>query len=125
VQEIVGALVDAKRCLANAWQILDGTDGAASGVEQSINAALAGIGAIYAIEHVNAYNADVASPVAVQEFWDKHGELPGFAIGTSARARRSRRPERVVRCALHGTPPARPRGGRSGAQWVTERAERG
>jgi hypothetical protein len=23
-QEIVGALVDAKRCLANAWQILDG-----------------------------------------------------------------------------------------------------
>jgi hypothetical protein len=81
-QEIVGALVDAKRCLANAWQILDGTDGAASGVEHAINAALAGIDAIYAIEQVNAYNADVASPVAVQEFWEKHGELPGFAIGT-------------------------------------------
>jgi hypothetical protein len=31
-QEIVDALVDAKRCLASAWQILDGTDGAASGV---------------------------------------------------------------------------------------------
>jgi hypothetical protein len=29
--------------------------------------------------HVNAYNADIASPVAVQEFWDKHGELPGIA----------------------------------------------
>jgi hypothetical protein len=81
-QEIVGALVDAKRCLANAWQILDGTDGAASGVEQAINAALAGIDAIYAIEHVNAYNADVASPAAVQEFWEKNGELPGFALGT-------------------------------------------
>jgi hypothetical protein len=80
-QEFVGALVDAQRCLANAWQILDGTDGAASDVEEAINAALADIDAIYAIEHVNAYNADVASPVAVQEFWEKHGELPGF-IGT-------------------------------------------
>jgi len=45
-------------------------------------AALASIDAIYAIEHVNAYNADVASPIAVQEFWEKHGELPGFAVGT-------------------------------------------
>jgi hypothetical protein len=81
-QEIVGALVDAKRCLANAWQILDGTDGAASGVERVLNAALASIDAIYAIENVNTYNADVASPVEVQEFWEKHGELPGFAVGT-------------------------------------------
>ena len=32
--------------------------------------------------HVNAYNADVASPVDVQEFWAKHSELPGFALGT-------------------------------------------
>jgi hypothetical protein len=31
---------------------------------------------------VNAYNADVASPVDVQELWTKHGELPGFAAGT-------------------------------------------
>ena len=76
------ALVDAKRCLASAWQILDGTDGAASGVEPAPNAALASIDAIYAIEHVNAYKADVASPVDVQEFWKKHGELPGFAAGT-------------------------------------------
>ena len=81
-QEIVDALVDAKRCLASAWQILDGTDGAAAGVEPALNAALASIDAIYAIEHVNAYNADVASPVDVQEFWKKHGELPGFAAGT-------------------------------------------
>jgi hypothetical protein len=29
-QDTVGALVDAKRCLADAWRILDGTDGAAS-----------------------------------------------------------------------------------------------
>jgi hypothetical protein len=81
-QETVSALVDAKRCLASAWQVLDGTDGAASGVEHAFHAALASIDAIYAIESVNAYNADVASPVEVQEFWDKHGELPGFAAGT-------------------------------------------
>jgi hypothetical protein len=81
-QEIVDALVDAKRCLASAWRILDGTDVAASGVELALNAALASIDAIYAINHVNAYNADVASPVDVQEFWKKHGELPGFAAGT-------------------------------------------
>jgi len=31
---------------------------------------------------VNAYNADVASPIEVQEFWEKHGALPGFALGT-------------------------------------------
>jgi hypothetical protein len=47
-----------------------------------LNAALASIDAIYAIEHVNAYNADVASPADVQEFWEKHGELPGFAAGS-------------------------------------------
>jgi hypothetical protein len=81
-QEIVDALVDAKRCLASAWQILDGTDGAAAGVEPALNAALASIDAIYAIEHVNAYNADVASPADVQEFWTKHGEPPGFAAGS-------------------------------------------
>src|SRR5215217_8537384 len=80
-QEIVDARVDAKRCLAAAWQILDGTDGAASGVEHALNAALASIDAIYAIEHVNAFNADVASPVDVEEFWRRHGELPGFAAG--------------------------------------------
>jgi hypothetical protein len=37
---------------------------------------------IYAIEHVNAHYADVASPVEIQEFWDKHGQLPGFRVGT-------------------------------------------
>jgi hypothetical protein len=81
-QEIVDALVDAKRCLAKAWRVLDGTDGAASGVEHALGAALSGIDAIYAIEHVNAYNADVASPIEVQEFWEKHSALPGFALGT-------------------------------------------
>ena len=59
-----------------------GTDAAAPGVEPALNAALASIDTIYAIEHVNAYIADVASPVEVQEFWEKHGELPGFAAGT-------------------------------------------
>lgn len=81
-QEIVEALVDAKRCLASAWQLLDGTDGAASGVEHALGAALSGIDTVYAIEHVNAYSADVASPIEVQEFWEKHGALPGFAAGT-------------------------------------------
>lgn len=64
------------------WRILDGTDGAASGVEHALRAALAGIDAIYAIEHANAYNVDVASPGDVQAFWERHGELPGFAAGT-------------------------------------------
>jgi len=81
-REIVEALVDAKRCPASAWQSLDGTDGAAAGVEPALNAALASIDAIHAIEHVNVYNADVAPPADVQEFWSKHGELPGFATGT-------------------------------------------
>ena len=81
-QEIVESLVDAKRSLANAWQILDGSDGAAPGVEDAIAAALANIDKIYAIEHVNAHNADVASPTEIQEFWEKEGSLPGFAVGT-------------------------------------------
>jgi hypothetical protein len=81
-QEIVTSLVDAKRCLSSAWQILDGTDGAAHGVEQALGAALSAIDSIYAIEHVNAFNQDVASPQEVQEFWEKHGALPGFAVGS-------------------------------------------
>jgi hypothetical protein len=60
-REIVSELVEVKRCLASAWQILDGTDGVASGVEHALNAALASIDAIYAIEHANAYNADVGA----------------------------------------------------------------
>jgi hypothetical protein len=44
-------------------------------------AALASIDAIYAIESVSAYNADVAPPLEVQEFWGKHREFPGFAAG--------------------------------------------
>ncbi len=81
-QEIVESLVDAKRCLANAWQILDGTDGAATGVEHALGAALSAIDTVYAIEHVNAHNQDVASPVEVQRFWENNGALPGFAAGT-------------------------------------------
>jgi hypothetical protein len=40
-QQILGALADAKRSLATAWRILDGTDGAAPGVEHAFSAALA------------------------------------------------------------------------------------
>jgi hypothetical protein len=81
-QEIVVSLVDAKRALSNASGILDGVDGSAPGVEHALNAALAAVDAIYAIESVHAFNADVAAPVEVQEFWDRHGSLPGFAVGT-------------------------------------------
>jgi hypothetical protein len=63
---------------SNAWQILDGTDGAASGVEHALNAALASIDTIYSIEHVTAYNADVASQVEVQDFWERHGNFRGL-----------------------------------------------
>ena len=80
-QETVDALVEAKRCLATAWRILDGTDGA-SGVEQALNAALASIDAVYAVEHANAHNADVASRPRLRPFREQHGELAGFAIGT-------------------------------------------
>jgi hypothetical protein len=66
-QEIVDALVDAKRWRAPS-KASDGTDGAAPSVEPALNAALASIDAIYAIEHVNAHIADVASPVELQEF---------------------------------------------------------
>lgn len=81
-QEVVNALINAKRSLAEAWQILYGTDGTAPGVEPALNAVLSGIDQIYAIESTNEFNQDVASPADVQEFWDRHGELPGFAIGS-------------------------------------------
>jgi len=32
---------------------------------------------------VSIYNADIASPVEVQQFWEKYGELPGFAARNS------------------------------------------
>lgn len=81
-QEFVEALVGAKRCLAEAWQILDGTDGAAPGAEPALNAALSGIDAIFDAESASEFNADVATPQDVQDFWDHHGSLPGFALGT-------------------------------------------
>lgn len=81
-QEIVESLVNAKRQLANAWSILDGTDGSADGVEQVLHAALSAIDAVYAIESEHGANEDVATPVAIVEFWEKHDALPGFALGS-------------------------------------------
>lgn len=81
-QEVVRSLVGAKRCLAAAWNLLDQEDGAADGVEEELAAALASIDAMYAFESAAAPNPHVATPVAVQEFWDEHRSLPGFAIGT-------------------------------------------
>jgi hypothetical protein len=74
--------VDAKRCLGNAWHVLDGTDGAASGSEHALTAALAAIDAIYGVESAHPSNQDVAAPESVQQFWTDHGQLPGFAVGS-------------------------------------------
>lgn len=79
---LVDSLVEAKRCLGHAWQILDGTDGAAGGSEHALTAALSSIDAIYGIEAGHDANQDVAAPVDVQRFWDEHGQLPGFAVGS-------------------------------------------
>ena len=81
-KEIVTSLVEAKRDLGHAWAILDGTDGPAPGSEHALTAALAAIDALFAIESTNEFNLDVAAPVEVQEFWDEHGQLPGFAVGS-------------------------------------------
>ena len=81
-KDFVDALVEAKRSLRQAWEILDGTDGAASGSEQALIAALAGIDAIYGIEASHEANQDVAAPADVQQFWDEHGQLPGFGVGS-------------------------------------------
>jgi hypothetical protein len=81
-KEFVEALVGAKRSLAEAWSILDGTDGAASGSEPALTAALAAIDAVYGIEVSHEANMDVAAPPEVQDFWEKHGQLPGFAVGS-------------------------------------------
>ena len=81
-KDFVESLVDAKRSLGYAWAILDGTDGAAEGFEQALAAAVAAIDALYGIEVGHVANQDVASPGHVQKFWDDHGQLPGFALGT-------------------------------------------
>jgi hypothetical protein len=81
-KEFVEALVDAKRCLGNAWRVLDGTDGSANGSEHALTAALAAIDAIYGVESGHPSNQDVASPEDVQQFWADHGQLPGFAVGS-------------------------------------------
>lgn len=81
--------MQAKRRLADAWQVLDGTDGAAPGVEDAFKAALAGIDRIYALEQASEYNADVASPAKVQEFWDA---LDGGCAPVCAVVRREKAP---------------------------------
>ncbi len=81
-KEFAEALVDAKRSLREAWEILDGTDGAASGSEPALAAALSSIDAIFGVEVSHNANQDVAAPADVQAFWDEHGALPGFAVGT-------------------------------------------
>ncbi len=75
-------LVQAKRELASAWKILDGTDGADPDSEVAITAATDAVDAIYRVESEHAFNQDVASPADVQAFWERHGALPGFAVGT-------------------------------------------
>ncbi len=81
-QEIVGSLVDAKPCLANAWQVLDGTDGTAPGLSRRSTRLSRASTLCTRLSTATPYNEDVASPVEVQEFWEKHGSLPGVAVGT-------------------------------------------
>jgi hypothetical protein len=81
-KEFVEHLVHAKRELAGAWSILDGTDGAAEESEAAIGQAADAIDAIFRVEVQHEWNQDVAAPGDVQEFWDRHGQLPGFALGT-------------------------------------------
>jgi hypothetical protein len=81
-KHFVQHLVQAKRELASAWGVLDGTDGADSDSEAAVSAATAAIDEIYRVESVHAINMDVASPQDVQEFWERHDALPGFAVGT-------------------------------------------
>lgn len=66
----------------HAWGVLDGLEGAATGVEAALSEAIDGIDQIYAIESTHEAHADVATPVAVEEFWERHGSLPGFAVGS-------------------------------------------
>jgi len=82
-QETVSALVDAKRCLADAWQIP---------MEPTVGLRRRTSAPCRAREHrrhlrnrvcEHLYNADIASPVEVQQFWEKYGELPGFAARNS------------------------------------------
>jgi hypothetical protein len=81
-KEFVEHLVQAKRELGRAWSILDGTDGAAEESEKALARALDGIDAIYSTEADDPFNQDVAAPLEVQQFWEAHGRLPGFAVGT-------------------------------------------
>lgn len=81
-QQMVESLVGAKRCVAHAWQILDGTDGPADGVEAALCEALSAIDTSYALEAEHASNQGVAAPAEIQAFWEKHQTLPGFASGT-------------------------------------------
>ena len=44
---------------------------------------LGAVGAgLYGIEFDRDANQDVASQGDVQESWDEHGQLPGFAVGS-------------------------------------------
>jgi hypothetical protein len=80
--EFIEHLVDAKRQLGRAWSVLDGTDGAAEETERAFSRATDAIDDVYKSEAASDWNADVASPPHVQDFWEKTGQLPGFAVGT-------------------------------------------
>lgn len=82
-RHFVKALVNAKRELGEAHNLLDGIDGATEAAAESFGAALREIDAIYAAEILaDEYNPASATPLAVADFWKKHDSLPGFAVGT-------------------------------------------
>jgi hypothetical protein len=72
----------AKRELARACSVIDGIDGATEEGERAFSRATDAIDDVYRFEAASDWNADVASPQYVQEFWDANRQLPGFAVGT-------------------------------------------
>ena len=71
------------------------------GVEHALNAALASIGAVYAIEHVHASNADVASPAAVQVLGPAQGASGVCGWHLTRQSRNSSRAQGWERASPH------------------------
>jgi hypothetical protein len=74
------ALVRAKQELAVAWALVDEV-GAEPAVEEHLTTALGAIDRAFATTAASTPGADAMTPSDVQ-FWEQHGALPGFALGS-------------------------------------------
>jgi len=70
-RDFVEHLVHAKRELALAWSFVDGIDGATEESRTRIQQRHPGDRRRYRLEAASDWNADVASPRYVQEFWER------------------------------------------------------